>query len=117
MSDDGYETVRDGGRHCIVPLHATRIEHVRDVVPSIRLADESNEYEAVGVVAVKPTWRDVWAILRGTYQPMVTRRKAITTAGAAKVMKETWTDEKVRQVLDGPSPLAELLKRKDHGDV
>jgi hypothetical protein len=78
---------------------------------SIRLADESNEYESVSVEAVPPTWRDIWKILRGTYKPVVRRRKVLTVAGASKVLKETWASGEVRDALNQPSPLMDLLKR------
>lgn len=78
---------------------------------SILLVHESDEFESVSVEAVPPTWRDLWKILRGTYKPMVRRRKAITVAGASKIIKETWTSDKVRDALHQPSPLMDLLKR------
>jgi hypothetical protein len=40
---------------------------------SVILESESSDLWNVHVVAVKPTWRDVWAILRGSYVPRVRR--------------------------------------------
>ncbi len=98
----------------IVPLYRRKPEP--DAPPvithdSIRLADESDEYHVVSVVAVAPTWRDAWSILRGTYRPKVRRRGAMTSAGLSRILKQTWTREKMG--LDGPSPLHDLFRTDD----
>jgi hypothetical protein len=78
---------------------------------TIRLADESNEDVNVVVEAVPPTWRDIWSILRGTYKPMVRRRRTTTAAGLCKTIKEVWTAPSVKEQLYADSPLLDLLKR------
>lgn len=77
---------------------------------SIRLDNESDEYQAVSVVAVAPTWRDVWAILRGRYKPRVYKRYAITTAGAARVMKQVYNRDSLSALHDS-NPLLERLTK------
>jgi hypothetical protein len=75
-----------------------------DGLDSILLKDETDEYQVTSVVAVPPTWRDIWSILRGRYKAKVQRRGAITTAGAGKVLKETFTPD-IRDALNQKSLL------------
>lgn len=60
---------------------------------SIMVKDESSEYQVTSVVAVTPTWRDVWAILRKRYKPKVKWMSTITMAGADKLLKEHFTEQ------------------------
>lgn len=79
---------------------------------SIRLDSESDKYEVVSVVAVKPHgWRDAWAVLRGTYAPLVRRRTVLTMAGMSRAIKDAWTPEKLA-VLHS-SPLLDRLHKDD----
>jgi hypothetical protein len=52
--------------------------------------------------AVPPTWRDVWAILRGTYRPEIRVVRRLTLAGFDAVLKDVW-DDRIREALDQPS--------------
>jgi hypothetical protein len=52
--------------------------------------------------AVPPTWRDVWAILRGTYRPEIRVVQRLTLAGFDAVLKDVW-DDRIREALDEPS--------------
>lgn len=58
---------------------------------SVRLASESDRYKVTSVVAVGPTWRDVWAILRGRYRPLVVKRRRMTVAGMNREIKKVWS--------------------------
>lgn len=87
-----------------VPIHANKPPKNRNApCTSIRLDTESDKYEVTSVIGVAPTWRDVWAIIRGRYQPLVRRRKVMTSAGANRVLKEVWADKKFEDQLNGPS--------------
>lgn len=69
---------------------------------SIVLEHESDEYRVTSVVAVTPTWRDLWAILRGRYRPKVFRQCAITVLGASRIMEEHYTPQ-LRETMHQPS--------------
>jgi hypothetical protein len=79
---------------------------VRDSVVIQRTEDEVTSVEAV-----PPTWRDVWAILRGTYRPKVRVVSRLTVAGTAKMLKEVW-GEPVREALNAKSHLFDYLEGK-----
>lgn len=79
----------------------------------IRIAAESDEDHNVFVVAVKPTWRDVPAILRGRYVPRVERIRRATPQGVCRAVSEIWTAPKVREQLYGANPLLTMLRGKD----
>jgi hypothetical protein len=76
----------------------------------IRLDAESDEFEEVHVVAIAPRRRDIWAILRGRYVPLVRRRRTSTVAGLARAAKQAFTREALG--LDEPNPLLEALRRQ-----
>jgi hypothetical protein len=52
--------------------------------------------------AVPPTWRDVWAILRGTYRPEIRVVRQLTAAGLDAVLKMSGFGG-IRGALDQPS--------------
>ena len=81
---------------------------------SIRIDSESNEYESVSVVADTPTWRDCWKIVRGTYRPTVRRETRLTLAGHARLLKQTWTSEKMTAMLYDSSPLLKAFGQEDN---
>lgn len=60
------------------------------------------------VSAVKPTWRDVWSIIRGTYKPEVQVLAHITLAGTNKVLKSFYNTE-IKESLNQPSIFLEGL--------
>jgi hypothetical protein len=60
--------------------------------------------------AVPPTWRDVWAILRGTYRPEIRVVQRPTLAGYATVLKDVW-DDRIREALDEPSAFLDHFDR------
>lgn len=67
---------------------------------SIWLECESDKYESISVVAIKPHgWRDAWTVLRGTYVPLVRRVRRVTTAGMARTLKQVWAAPEVRAQL------------------
>ena len=76
----------------------------------IRLAAESDEDNDVFVVAVAPSWRDVWAILRGRYVPRVVRVSRATPAAIRRTVREVWTAPRVREQLDADNPLLSMLR-------
>lgn len=76
---------------------------------SYRIDAESDEYVDILVVAVKPTWRDVWAILRGRYRPKVVRRERLTPAGLLRALKQAWTGSRVGEALYGDNRLRAML--------
>jgi hypothetical protein len=61
--------------------------------------------------AVPPTWRDVWAILWGTYRPEVRVVQRLTLAGFDAVLKDVW-DDRIRRVLDQPSAFEGHFERE-----
>lgn len=77
--------------------------------PSILLVAESDEFEATTVEAVPPTWRDVWAILRGRYEPRVRRVKRLTLRGTDRLMKQAY-GEPLRRALNRQPPFLERLR-------
>jgi hypothetical protein len=40
--------------------------------------------------AVPPTWRDVWAILRGTYRPEIRVVRQLTAVGMDAALEKAW---------------------------
>lgn len=58
---------------------------------AIRIDAESDEYAVTMVKAVAPSWRDVWAIVRGRYEPKVRKVKSATAAGMDRALKEVWS--------------------------
>jgi hypothetical protein len=74
-------------------------EHVRTIL----IPAESNDYVRVVVEAVPPRgWRDAWRVLRGTYQPLVRRRRTATFAGVQKALKEVWCNDELIEQLRSP---------------
>lgn len=76
----------------------------------MRIDAESDEYEVVSVVAVKPSWRDVWAILRGRYEPKVRKVKRLTPAGVNRVIKDVWSHPRLTEQLYAGSPFKKSHK-------
>lgn len=52
---------------------------------------ERNKKYITYVEAEKPTWRNIWAILRGRHQPQLVMHRVLTTHGASEMMKENYT--------------------------
>jgi hypothetical protein len=77
---------------------------------------ESDKYEVVHYVAVKPRKRDFLRVLFGAYVPQVKREARITTAGMNKVVKETFTAEAMREQFFDESPLLAMFKEAGAGD-
>jgi hypothetical protein len=61
--------------------------------------------------AVPPTWRDVWAILRGTYRPEIRVVQRPTLAAFDAVLKDVW-DDRIRRILDQPSAFEGHFERE-----
>jgi hypothetical protein len=83
----------------IVPIHVAAKREEPAERDRFTLKDESDKYEITVVEAVKPTWRDVWAIVRGRYEPKVRKRRQITVLGMEKALKEVWTADNFAEQL------------------
>ncbi len=59
--------------------------------------------------SVKPTWRDVWAILRGRYQPKIIIGLGITPQQLDRILKETWTGGDLDKELNAGSHFLERI--------
>lgn len=81
---------------------------------SLRL-DESDEYVTVSVEAIPPTWRDLWAILRGRYRPALKVVRRLTVKGIDRELKAAWTTPKLMEQMYKDSPLLKLLEQQKDG--
>jgi hypothetical protein len=91
--------------------HASK--HVPDLPPVDRqprdsIVLESDKWRSISVRAVAPTWRDVWAILRGCYQPKVQRTVAYTAAYYSGVIADVWTSDRIKAQFYDHNPLMSL---------
>jgi hypothetical protein len=84
------------------------------VQDSIRIDAESDEYEVTSVVPVPPSWRDVWAILRGRYEAKVKKVKRLTSKGMHRELKRVWTADTLYEDLYRGDELLSRLKPGIH---
>lgn len=69
---------------------------------------ESGYFELI-VESIPPTWRDLWAILRGRYEPRLHVYELLDVRGINACLKDVWTKDRLEPQLNQRSPLLDRL--------
>lgn len=76
---------------------------------SVSFQDQTKYLGPTVIKAQVPTWRDVWAILRGRYAPKVIVSRKLTVAGVSRVIKRAWSKPRLEKQMKNSSPLLTAL--------
>lgn len=85
-----------------------RIEAPELVDDRVVIHHDDPDYGPWVVRAVRPRWRDIWRILRRTYEPQVAITRSLTVAGMNKMLKSVYHPG-ILEALDARSPLMDLF--------
>lgn len=77
---------------------------------------ESDEFTTVSYEAVPPRKRDFWRVLLGRWKPEVRRVERLTVKGFDRLLRQTWTPERVEAQMLAPNPLLGYLRTDDARD-
>jgi hypothetical protein len=71
---------------------------------------ESDEFTTVSYEATRPRRRDFLRVLLGRWKPVVRRVERLTAKGMARMLKQTYTADAMREQMYADNPLLSMLE-------